>query len=245
MGDEENIIFPLGTGRGRPDAVKADAGPDSTQTWRKTMRTSRLVASVVFILGALALLPGNGEAQSIMLGVKGGANFSDIADLSSDIGTSGNTDLVAGLYAQLGWGKWALQPEVLFSARSVGLSGDTEGAESLSLTYLEIPVLVDYRLMTGIFEPSVFTGVSASFQTSCELDAEDDVYDCEEWDLPTESALWAWVVGAAIDFDLGPLILGVDGRYNYGFTEIASEEDDGGKWRYFSLMAQLGIAIGR
>ena len=97
-------------------------------------------------------------------------------------------------------------------------------------------------------EPQVFFGPSLSFEGACELTEDGETEDCVDVfdDFESTSALWAGIVGVALDFDLGPLVLGVDGRYNYGFTEIHEVSDIAeSKWRYFSLMAQIAIALGR
>jgi hypothetical protein len=50
-----------------------------------------------------------------------------------------------------------------------------------------------------------------------------------------------------VDLDLGIFEFGVDARYNYGFTNLVPDEPDVDeiKWRYWSIMGQVGIAIGR
>ncbi len=67
----------------------------------------------------LALAPAGARAQEITLGVKGGLNFANLsvdAPDDPDFGFDGQTDFLAGVFAQLGFGRtFAVQPEVLYS----------------------------------------------------------------------------------------------------------------------------------
>jgi hypothetical protein len=202
------------------------------------------------VCAALTMLVGTSvdvEAQNITLGAKAGVNFANVADVD-DIEVTSESDFVGGAYLRVGGERWLLQPELLFSKRSVGLSGSGETG-ALQQDFLEIPVLIGIRLGTGTIEPTLYAGASASFESNCSLSIDGFEGECgpdEVNDLETNSTLWAGIAGLSLDLDVGPVILGLDGRYNYGLTDIDAEGGDGsGKWRYFSLLVQAGFALGR
>ena len=208
-----------------------------------------------FVLGAIAVLmaaliaPADVDAQ-ITIGLKGGANFSDLSNVADDWETASETSFVGGAYALIGFGgKFGIQPELLYSQRSSSLSFSGESGK-LTTTYFEVPLLLNYRLLTGLIEPQIYAGGSASFETECKIDPSDSTPEdgCDviaDWE--TKSTLWACNVGAAVDLDLGIIEFGVDARYNYGYTDIVPSGTDSpeGRWRYWSIMGQVGIAIGR
>lgn len=212
------------------------------------MKTRYLVGTtLLFVLAAFAA-PVAVDGQ-ITIGLKGGANFADLSEVQSGVDKSSETKFVGGVFAQFGFsGGWAIQPEVLYSQRASTLTDGGEAAE-FGQKFIEIPVLLNYRIGTGIVEPQVFAGVSASFETSCDVSVEgigsgtcDEVIE----ESATNSTLWAGIVGAALDFDIGMVGLGVEARYNYGFTKLLPDEPgfEDTRWQYFSVMARVGIGLG-
>jgi hypothetical protein len=197
---------------------------------------------------ALAAATASPAAAQFTIGIKGGANFTDLADVESTYRTSSETKFAGGLYAAIGFGgSWSIQPELLYSQHGATVSDAVDSA-LLTEHYVEIPLLLNIRLLQGIVEPQIYLGPSISFPLACELTEDGETEDCGDVvdDFESSSALWAGIAGVALDFDLGPLVLGVDGRYNYGFSEIHEVSDIAeSKWRYFSLMAEIGIALGR
>ena len=212
------------------------------------MRRVRVGLVVCAVLAVLVGSPSEVDAQNVTLGLKAGVNFANVSDLEDEIDVSSESDFVGGAYLRLGAERWLIQPELLLSKRSVGLSGSGETG-SLQQDFLEIPVLVGIRLGQGTIEPTLYAGGSASFESNCSLTIDGLEGECgveELNDLNTNSTLWAAIAGVSLDLDVGPIILGLDGRYNYGLTDIDSGGADGaGKWTYFSLMLQGGFALGR
>ncbi len=215
------------------------------------MKTRFLVSAAIALFLAAFAAPTQAHGQ-ITIGLKGGANFSDLSNVADDIETARETSFVGGAYALFGFGgKFGIQPELLYSARASTLR---DGAESskFSTNYIEVPLLLNYRILTGLIEPQLYAGGSASFETKCELSGVTGsvgTATCDEViaDDAVTSTLWAGIVGAAVDLDLGIFEFGIDARYNYGFTNLLPDEPDvdDAKWRYWSIMGQVGIAIGR
>lgn len=213
------------------------------------MRSKRFGIQTALVAAALFVAPSLVSAQ-VSLGAKLGANFGDL-DGINELEVSTGQNIVGGIYAQFGFGgRLGIQPELLYSERSVGLK-ETGGSQSATVkqAFLEIPLLLNVRLLKGVFEPQLYGGASISLETSCDFDdLQGASVSCADNDLDTNSSLWAGLVGMALDLDVGPIVLGLDGRYNYGFTGIDSEpevDDDEATWRYFSLMFEVAFAIGR
>jgi hypothetical protein len=211
---------------------------------------TRFVVGAVAVLMAALMAPADVDAQ-ITLGLKGGANFSDLSNVADDWQSARETSFVGGAYALIGFGgKFGIQPELLYSQRAATLTDPGSEASKFATDYIEIPLLLNYRLLTGLIEPQLYAGGSVSFETQCTITLEGLPEEtCDELidEDATSSTLWAGIVGAAVDLDLGIFEFGVDARYNYGFTNLVPDEPDVDeiKWRYWSIMGQVGIAIGR
>jgi hypothetical protein len=211
---------------------------------------TRFVVGAIAVLTAALIAPADVDAQ-ITIGLKGGANFSDLSNVADQWETASETSFVGGAYALIGFGgKFGIQPELLYSQRASTLTDPVEGAAKFATDYIEVPLLLNYRLLTGLIEPQIYAGGSVSFETQCQITPEGETQgDCSDLieQAETSSTLWAGIVGAAVDLDLGIFEFGVDARYNYGFTNLVPDEPSvaEAKWRYWSIMGQVGIAIGR
>lgn len=202
-------------------------------------------------LGSLALLaaavlaaaPAPAVGQ-ITVGARLGWNLSDLRDLD-DIDVNRESATAGGIYLNVG-DAVSFQPELLFSKREVSLI-DVGGGTDLSVpfrqNFIEVPLLVVFRPVDAPIQPSVYGGASVSFETDCET-SYGDVPDCDGFfGAETDSRLWAGVVGAGLHLDLGPLVLGVDARYNHGLTELAPATE--AKWSYWTVGIEAGIGVGR
>jgi hypothetical protein len=196
----------------------------------------RAVLLTAWVLVAIA---SSASGQGLGFGVKGGAAVSTWATEAD--GDEAPFDSMTGVVAGgfLTWplgGRLELQPEVLFSQKGVAYD---DGGQKLTqrLEYLEVPVLVSYRLFGGAGrQVSAFAGPSlgvrlrararSSFgDSTLERDITDDV-------ATTDTAI---VFGAA--YRRGRLV--IDGRYGLGLADIDKQSDDGltVKNRAVSIMA--------
>jgi len=167
------------------------------------------------------------SAQGLEYGVKGGVTLADLNETSDTDNASFDLRvgfLVGGFVTWPLGGRLAFQPEALFTQK--GAKSDQLGGTSTEkLDYLDIPLLVSYRI-TGTRERnfSAFGGPSvgvllrarssASFGgTSFEENVKDQV----------KSTDFAVVGGLA--YHRGRFV--VDGRYSWGLTDIDKETGDG------------------
>ena len=147
---------------------------------------------IIFLI-LLVLFTAKSFSQGVDLGIKVGANF---ASLTDDVET--RTGLNFGGFATIKFNdKIALQGDLLYSQ---------QGAELLDigkvdLDYMNVPVVLKYYLVKKL---NIQVGPQFGFLVN------DD-------DLNTESMDIAGVVGLGLDLPLG---FRIDGRYNFGLTEI-------------------------
>lgn len=154
------------------------------------------------------LLPFTVLAQGVGIGIKGGANFANMA--IEDVSTESITDFHIGAYVNLNLSdKFGITPELLYTAQGSKLSNAT-----LNTDYFAVPVMFRWKPISLI---SLQVGPQFSFlskATSNGVDFKDQLKNND--------------FGAAFGAGLH-LPLGFNGgiRYVYGFTNISevSTED--------------------
>ena len=121
---------------------------------------------MVCVMAGVASAAG---AQGLSYGAKAGVNLATFQAESQGEGTSFDvlTGLVAGGF--LTWplsGRLDVQPEVLFSQK--GASFDSDGVTlKQKIDYLEIPILVDYRLFGARGAPPVGVRRAVGWRCGC------------------------------------------------------------------------------
>lgn len=112
---------------------------------------------IVLVIMAVVGVSLYGNAQSIHFGAKGGVNFADLSDVSSD----GRTGYHIGLLAEIGFSQFAVQPEILYSA---------QGVDDLKLDYVNVPILAKYYVI-----PNLSLEAGPQFGINVEDDDLDDI----------------------------------------------------------------------
>ncbi len=154
-------------------------------------------------------------SQEIDLGIKLGSNFATISDAEN--GPSSKTGIQAGVFARMKLGeKTAIQVDVLYSQQGADFN-----VGKFDLTYVNVPVVFKYYVL-GKFN------VQAGPQFG--ILVEDSIKNLDSEILEAESSDISGIIGLGYDLPLG---LRVDGRYNFGFTDIVS--DFGGRNSVFTL----------
>ena len=147
------------------------------------------------------------HAQGIGVGIKAGANFSNQS--ITDISTDSKTGFHGGAYVVLAFSeKWAIQPELLYSAQ-----GSEFPTVTSEFNYMSIPVLLRWK-------PISLLSIEAGPQFSVFLDAKIDGDDIKE---DIKNSDFGLAVGATVH-----LPLGFNGgiRYVWGFTNVSDIQDD-------------------
>ena len=188
------------------------------------MRVAGAIAGVVLAALFGAALPAH--AQGLTYGVKGGMTLANLSE--DDEGDTTTLDSRIGLVAGgfVTWplgGRLALQPEALFTQKGAKVE-QGGGTLTQQLDYLDIPVLVSYRLTGGdARHVSVFGGPAIGLRLRARSRAsfggtaiEDDVSDAVK---STDVS----IVGG-VSYHRGRASL--EGRYSWGVTDIDKETSD-------------------
>lgn len=226
------------------------------------MRKLSLVGLTV-VLGLFVAT--NVLAQGTMIGGKAGFNVADLS-VDDDEGLDTRTGFVGGGFISFPIGDFfAIQPEVLYSAKGATLDFVEDGEQidaDIKIDYLEIPVLLVARLtdQNSAVRPIVYAGPAVSFEIKCKLEGtatEGSVsasvsFDCDDplaFDgdpIETKGTDFGIVFGGGLEFNAGSAVIIVEGRYNAGLVDIndTSGDEDEVKNRAFSFMAGVGFPIG-
>lgn len=180
------------------------------------------------LLGLFAFMGANAQADSdlVQIGVKGGVNFSTVAGDDFDSPDS-RTSFNAGVVAEVPFSdRFSIQPEVLYSGQGFDVQeidqdnfADTDENIEYQLDYIQVPVLAKIYLIKGL---NVQAGPQIGFKINEEIDYQPND-DAGDLDLDeTEDIDISLAAGVEYKFDGGFF---VQGRYNYGFTELIKDYD--------------------
>ena len=167
-----------------------------------------IVAAIVLFIGTTAF------SQSIDLGIKAGANFSNISDAS---GLSNKTGFQAGIFGGIKFSsKLGIQADILYSQQGAKFNGG-----DFDLNYVNVPVVVKYYLFHGL---NLQAGPQFGFVV------DDNITKVFGSIAKAEKSDVSGIVGAGYDFPFG---IRLDARYNFGFTDVMKDGD--GKNSVFSV----------
>jgi hypothetical protein len=206
-------------------------------------------------------------------GIKSGANFANVYNVEDSLDYKTRTGFIIGGFYRFDLNNHlAIQPEAYYSMKGTKV-GSVETYEylggtvteaydyNLKLNYLEIPVLLKYKIPTrGKLKPNLFLGPCMAFKLSARLTGS---YKYEEnYAYPGESGYVSYtgnideeldevkttdfglIIGAGVDIEMGSSSLVIEARYNWGLTglsKFADASDPGAKNAAFTLM--MGIAF--
>jgi opacity protein-like surface antigen len=182
-----------------------------------------------FLVIALALF-GATAAQAQQdwgFGVKGGVNFANIT--GNDFGDpDGRTSFYAGVVGELPIvdNLFSIQPEVMYSAQGYDLARnnqnnvfDVGNNVEYKVDYINVPILAKIYLVEGL---SVQAGPSFNFKVNEQIDYKPT---SSSGDIKQDNAKDFEVGGAAgLEYKLNNGLF-VQGRYNYGFTNVFDQGD--------------------
>lgn len=177
-----------------------------------------IVAVILLFIGTTAF------SQELDLGIKGGANFSNIRNLK-ELNLEARTSFHAGVFVSLKFsGKLGLQADILYSEQ--GAKFRTVG--NFDLNYVNIPVVLKYYLVDGQgFNVQVGPqfGILVNDNISAVVSGVERNVKANELDI-------SGVIGFGYDFPYG---IRADGRYHLGFTDVADYPQARAKHKYISV----------
>jgi hypothetical protein len=147
-------------------------------------------------------------AQEFAIGIKGGPNFANIdTEASAGANYENRTGFHLGAFAQIKGERVGFQPEILFSQQgsTVKYSGQPDIKSNFS--YVNIPLIVKLYTVAGI---NLQVGPQIGLLTSAEYD-DDDIKD------ELKSTDFSLALGVGWDLPFG---LTIDGRYNWGLSDV-------------------------
>lgn len=176
--------------------------------------------TLVLIVGIV--IQSNAQA-GFRVGLKGGLNF---ANIDTDISTDSRTGYHIGAFATVKITKFAIQPELIYSAQGNQLSADGFDDLKSKFNYLNIPVMVKFYLLGGL---NLQAGPQFGFLTSARSDRP--VFDPlnNGFTVDEDADVRDSFKGSDISLGLGagwdlPFGLTADVRYNLGLSDISDEE---------------------
>lgn len=204
------------------------------------MKIRILVAAIAcLVLANISALHAQG---AIGIGIKGGLNIASASydpDIPAGITKSSRTALMVG--AQLEFRLAAplyLQFEPMYVQKGTKIEGPVFGDElgnaingsfTTKLGFIEIPMLLKGKFLTGPVLPYVFFGPSLGIRLSASETDEAAGFPSQDLDIKdqTNSIDFGLVFGAGAEFALAPTVgITVDGRYALGLTDLSKEQPD-------------------
>ncbi len=158
----------------------------------------------ILLVAVIGLITFTTNAQGLDLGIKAGVNFSNITDASE---LSNRTGFVVGAFVggKLN-DKLGIQGDLLYSQQ-----GAEADPEKIDLNYVNIPVVVKYFLTEGL---NIQAGPQFGFIVDDNIkQVFNNIAEAESFDL-------TGVVGIGYDLPMG---VRIDGRYNFGLTDVIKE----------------------
>lgn len=154
------------------------------------------------------LMTSTAFSQGIDFGIKAGVNFSTLSD-ASNLDLSYKTGFVGGIFAGIKFSdKIAIQGDLLYSQQGAEFDPD-----AIDLNYVNIPVVLKYFLVKGF---NIQAGPQFGFIVDDNFkEVFENISNAESFDL-------TGVVGVGYDLPMG---IRVDGRYNFGLTDVSDSLD--------------------
>ncbi|MEL6811993.1 MAG: porin family protein [Bacteroidota bacterium] len=146
--------------------------------------------------------------QGLDLGLKVGVNFANITDAS---GLDNRTGFVFGAFAGAKLGdKIGIQGDLLYSQQ-----GADADVDKIDLNYVNIPIVLKYFVTENLH---IHAGPQFGFVV------DDNVKQVFSNIAEAETTDVSGIVGAGIDLPMG---IRIDGRYNFGLTDVLKSAGPG------------------
>jgi hypothetical protein len=174
------------------------------------------MTKIILLLIAIGL-PISIVAQ-LQLGMKIGYNLSNLRYLGPEVNIPPDTKPISsfnvGILASIPLSKkFRLQPETIFSVQG-SKYWDSATIKQLN-SYIILPILIKYLLKSGLYAE---TGPQMGILIDANLsDANGKINNKSQYN----STDWTWVFG--IGYQMRRLDLGIDLRYNFGYTDISPQ----------------------
>ena len=184
-----------------------------------------------FFLAAIAILLCAAASAQLKLGVKAGANFSNVR--GSDVeGNKGKTGFYAGAFAEYSISeKLAVKPELVYSLQGAKAVEEYEGVVTeakVDLSYITLPVMVKYEFVPGFYAE---TGPQISYLSSAKAKSNGLKEDVKDYFKKCDLS-WGFGLGY-----ISPINVGINAKYNLGLSKMSAEEPE----KVYNGVFQVGL----
>ena len=219
------------------------------------------VTALAIALLASAATPATADAQGNTFGLKGGVSSSKLL-FGNEEDAQGTEDFLqsrsgaaGGVFLTFGAGRpIGFQIEALYVEKGVAGEAEFEGESiegEMAFTYVEVPVLVRLGIPVGNVRPFIFAGGAAAMELSCDVSftfggqtETEDCHEQEEGDQTLRQFDLGGVLGAGVEFAMGRMTLGLDGRITRGMQSLDESGDSDVKNQAILFMASVGFPLG-
>ncbi|MBW3520089.1 porin family protein [Flavobacterium sp. NKUCC04_CG] len=179
---------------------------------------------IVFLLFiGLGLLSVPTFAQSplpIHIGIKGGANFTDLSLSEMNLNSKYSAGYFGGAMVRLDLGKAYLQGEVLYSEKKSKIENSAGGNSNITWKSIDVPVLVGYKVLDlSLVNVRVFGGGVYSYVFDDNSSVFNNIQNSTRSSF--DKSQMGFQVGAGIDV----IGLNVDLRYEGGLSKLSKDFD--------------------
>lgn len=191
-------------------------------------------------LTALTLASGTAaqaQKKGITVGPRLDLNIARVVGDNQDDATS-RTGMRIGAWASMDLSeKFSIQPEFVLSGKGSKWPDDDA---SIKISYLQIPVLAQYRFTAGrTVNPYVLAGPALSFKAGCNLQVEGSDYECSDQTTAVSSTDFGMILGAGVHIGRAQVSL----RYDLGLANINGDGDAVVKNRAFNVAVGYGFRV--
>ena len=190
---------------------------DKSKETYANMKKTKLIMIAAILVGATS---GVFAQAQFAVGIKGGPNFAKIdTDASAGQNYNNRTGWNAGAFVLIRGERIGFQPEILFSQQGSKFKYNT-GSPSLkqNFSYVNIPLIVKLYTVAGI---NLQVGPQFGFLTSAEREdfASGTSGPITKEDVKDDFKKTDFSLALGVGWDL-PLGFSIDGRYNWGLSDI-------------------------
>ena len=198
---------------------------------------SSLYAIAAF--AAVGATAAHAQGKSITVGPRLDLNVARVVGDNQDDATS-QTGFRIGAWASMDLSsKFSIQPEFVLSGKGSKFPDDDA---SIKISYLQIPVLAQYRMTSGkTVNPYLLAGPALSFKAGCNLTVEGSDHECNEETTAVSSTDFGVIVGGGVHVGRAQVSL----RYDIGLANINGDGNANVKNRAVTIAVGYGFRIGR
>lgn len=188
----------------------------------------------LFILIALPTLSfGQMKQGTFVAGPKIGVNLTKISivDNPTDIVSKSRFAFNAGVFGRLNYGKFSLQPEVMYQEKGGNFTTPTQQQK---YRFVSVPIMFGYRPVKGI---NLEVGPEYSFALNSGFKESDrNIYG------PDNKKDFALIVGTRIDMLDALSMFSINLRYVHGFNDMTDRLFNGTPLNFQNRTIQLSVS---